>query len=155
MRDCAALLHKAGLKTVLVTNGYVCEKPLRELLPLIDAMNIDLKGFTQDYYEWLGGDLKTVKQTIALSAAQCHVEVTTLIVPGKNDAEAEMEAEAAWLASVSPEIPLHISRFFPRYRFADGNPDTGRHGLPAVRYCAEASEICLFRKLLTDRFGFP
>ena len=122
VRDCAVLLRKAGLKTVLVTNGYLCEEPLRELLPLIDAMNIDLKGFTQQYYEWLGGDLKTVERSIALSAAHCHIEVTTLIVPGKNDAESEMEAEAAWLASVSPEIPLHITRFFPRYHVADGNP---------------------------------
>ena len=122
VRDCAVLLHRAGLKTVLVTNGYVCEKPLRKLLPLIDAMNIDLKGFTEDYYKWLGGDLETVKQTIAVSAARCHVEVTTLVVPGKNDAESEMEAEASWLASLNPEIPLHISRFFPRYRLEDIAP---------------------------------
>ncbi len=122
VRDCAALLREAGLKTVLVTNGYVCGEPLRKLLPLVDAMNIDLKGFTEEYYRWLGGDLETVKNSIALSAAQCHVEVTTLIVPGRNDAEADMEAEAAWLATLSPEIPLHITRFFPRYRLQDVGP---------------------------------
>ena len=122
VRDCAALLRRAGLKTVLVTNGCFCEEPLRGLLPLVDAMNIDLKGFTEEYYRWLGGDLETVKRAIALCAARCHVEVTTLVVPGRNDAEAEMEEEAAWLASVSPEIPLHVTRFFPRYRMEDAGP---------------------------------
>lgn len=122
VRDCAVLLHRAELKTVLVTNGYVCEEPLRKLLPLIDAMNIDLKGFSERYYEWLGGDLETVKRSISISAAQCHVEITTLIVPGKNDTESEMEAEASWLGSVGTEIPLHITRFFPRYRLEDAEP---------------------------------
>lgn len=122
VHDCAVLLREAGLKTILVTNGYCCEEPLRKLLPLVDAMNIDLKGFTQEYYRWLGGDLETVKHTIALSADWCHVEVTSLVVPGRNDSEAEMEAEAAWLASVDPEIPLHITRFFPRYRLKDAQP---------------------------------
>lgn len=122
VHDCAELLHQAGLKTVLVTNGYVSVTPLEKLLPLIDAMNIDLKGFTEGYYKWLGGDLETVKRSIAFSASQCHVEVSTLIVPGRNDSEEEMEEEAAWLASVSPEIPLHISRFFPRYHLEDIEP---------------------------------
>ncbi len=82
VRDCAALAREKGLVNVLVTNGYVCEAPLRALLPLIDAMNIDLKGFTQDFYTFVGGDLETVKTAIRLSAAQCHVEVTTLVIPG-------------------------------------------------------------------------
>jgi pyruvate formate lyase activating enzyme len=122
VRDCALLIHAAGLKNVIVTNGMICEEPLRELLPLIDAMNIDLKGFTQRYYDWLKGDLETVKRAIALSSANCHVEVTTLIVPGENDAESEMDAEAEWLASLDPAIPLHISRFFPCYKAIDKKP---------------------------------
>ena len=122
VRDCAGLVHAAGLKNILVTNGTVCEKPLSKLLPLIDAMNIDLKGFRQDYYDWLLGDLETVKKTIAISARACHVEVTTLIVPGRNDSEEDMDAEAAWLASLDPAIPLHISRFFPRYHTRDLEP---------------------------------
>ena len=120
--DCAELLQKAGLKTVLVTNGYICEEPLQKLLPFVDAMNIDLKGFTPQYYEWLGGDLETVKHTIELSAKKCHVEVTTLVVPGKNDSVDEMEDESSWLASLSPEIPLHISRFFPRFHMENIPP---------------------------------
>ena len=122
LRDCAVLLRRVGLKTVLVTNGMILEEPLKELLPLIDAMNIDLKGFTQEYYDWLRGDLATVKNTIALAAKSCHVEVTTLIVPGKNDALDEMAAEAAWLAALDPRIPLHISRFFPRYQVKEMEP---------------------------------
>jgi pyruvate formate lyase activating enzyme len=120
--DCAALVRARRLKNVLVTNGYVCEKPLRALLPLIDAMNIDLKGFTEEFYRKLSGGLETVKTTIALAAASCHVEVTTLVIPGENDGDGEMEALASWLAGVSPDIPLHLSRFFPRYKYADRTP---------------------------------
>ncbi len=116
VRDCCILLHQVGLKTVLVSNGHINPEPLRELLPLIDAMNIDLKGFTQDYYDYVGGSLECVKQTIAESYNKCHVEVTTLVVPTKNDSVEDMEAEAKWLASLSPQIPLHLSRYFPRYK---------------------------------------
>lgn len=119
VRDCAALVHKAGMVNVLVTNGTIEETPWRALLPLLDGVNIDLKGFTQDWYNRLGGDLETVKRSIALAVEQCHVEVTTLVVPGENDSAEEMQALSAWLASVSPEIPLHVSRFFPRHRMQD------------------------------------
>lgn len=120
--DCASLADKHGLKNVLVTNGYVCEKPLRELLPLIGAMNIDLKGFTESFYKKLGGDLETVKQTISIAAQSCHVEVTTLIIPGENDSDDEISSLSKWLSGVSPDIPLHLSRFFPRYQYKDKNP---------------------------------
>lgn len=116
VRDCAVLLRQAGLKTVLVTNGHINKEPLIDLLPLIDAMNVDLKGFSQEYYDYVGGSFDCVKQTIATAYDKCHIEVTTLIVPGKNDSAEQMEAEASWLASLSPEIPLHISRYFPRYK---------------------------------------
>ena len=116
IKDCAVLLKEAGLKTVLVSNGHVNNETFNEILPYIDAINIDLKGFTQDYYDYVGGNLECVKQNIAAAYGKCHVEVTTLIVPTKNDELAEMEAEAAWLASLSPEIPLHLSRYFPRYQ---------------------------------------
>ena len=122
VRDCARLAREAGLVNVVVTNGMICEQPLDELLPLIDAMNIDLKGFTQACYDQLKGDLATVQTAIVHAAKACHVEVTTLIVPQLNDREEEMEAEAAWLATISPELPLHISRFFPRYHMADRQP---------------------------------
>lgn len=119
VRDCAALAKQKGLKNVVVTNGYLFEKPFKELLPVIDAFNIDLKGFTEEYYHKLRGDLATVKKTIELASKQCHVEVTTLIVPGENDTEEEMEELSGWIAGLNPDIPLHISRFFPRWQMQD------------------------------------
>lgn len=119
VRDTARLIRQAGMKNVIVTNGNVSEDVLKEVLPLTDAMNIDLKGFSKGYYRKLGGDLETVKQFIRLASKECHVELTTLIVPGENDSRKEMEAEAAWIASVDPGIPLHVTRFFPGWRMQD------------------------------------
>lgn len=119
IRDCAALVRERGMVNVLVTNGTIEEGPWRKLLPLIDAANIDLKGFTPEWYRKLGGDLETVKRAISLAAEQCHVEVTTLLVPGENDSAEEIRALAQWLASVDRNIPLHLSRFFPQYRMSD------------------------------------
>lgn len=135
VRDCAGLAHQAGMLNVLVTNGTIEEAPWRALLPLIDAANIDLKGFTESWYRQLGGDLETVKRSILLAAEYCHVEITTLIVPGENDSEEEMRALSAWLASISPEIPLHISRFFPRHRMQERPPTP----VPVVYHLAEVA----------------
>ena len=117
--DCAILAHENNLKTVLVTNGMICAEPLERLLPHIDAMNIDLKGFSDSFYKNVSGDFETVKATISASSKACHIEVTTLVIPGENDNLNDMELEAKWLASLDPEIPLHISRFFPRYKMRD------------------------------------
>ncbi len=123
VRDTAMLVHEHDMKNVLVTNG-TCELPvLEEILPFIDAMNIDLKGFRQEIYEKLGGDLETVKAFIKRSAEDSHVEITSLIVPGLNDSPEDMEDEAKWIASVDPEIPLHITRYFPRYRYSEKATD--------------------------------
>ena len=119
VRDCAGLVRGAGLCNVLVTNGYVNREPLETLSPLIDAMNIDLKGFTQGFYKKLGGGLEAVKETIALARHHCHVEITTLVISGENDSEDEIAALAKWIASLDPSIPLHLTRFFPRYKYAD------------------------------------
>ena len=122
VRDCAELVHEQGMVNVLVTNGTIEEGPWRALLPLIDAANIDLKGFTPAWYRRLGGDSETVKRSIALAAERCHVEVTTLLSPGENDSAEEIRALAQWLASVSQSIPLHLSRFFPQYKMTDRPP---------------------------------
>lgn len=115
--DTARLLKEAGLAVVLVTNGQIEKDPWLHLLPYVDAVNIDLKGFTQSFYDWIGGDLKTTKAAIEMAAEQgVHVEVTTLVIPGRNDRDEEMAAEAEWLAGISAELPLHLSRYFPRYR---------------------------------------
>lgn len=122
VRDTSNLLKAIDLKSVLVTNGTVASGALKKILPLIDAMNIDLKGFSQEIYSKLGGDFETVRKTIEISAQNCHVEVTSLIVPTMNDSADDMDMEAAWLAGISKNIPLHISRFFQRYKVTDIAP---------------------------------
>lgn len=117
--DTAPLLHATGLEVVLVTNGMICTEPLTRLLPHVDAMNIDLKAWRTDTYRQLGGDLEAVKGTIARAVAHgVHVEVTTLVVPGISDRAEDMDEEAQWLAALSPDLPLHISRYFPRHRMS-------------------------------------
>lgn len=118
VRDTARLVKAAGMKNVLVTNGTASIQVLEALLPYIDAMNIDLKGFREEYYQKLGGSLEVVKEFIRYASSRSHVELTTLIVPGENDSREEMEEEAAWIASIS-QIPLHVTRFFPRYQMTD------------------------------------
>ena len=118
--DTAKFLVKKGLKTVLVTNGMADVEAVKELLPYVDAMNIDLKGFSDRYYrDVLEGDRRMVMNFIAESVKYSHVELTTLIIPGENDSEEEMSQLSAWVSSLDPSIPLHISRFFPRFHMMD------------------------------------
>ena len=124
VRDTAELAKAAGLKSVIVTNGTAELEVLDELRPFIDAMNIDLKGFTDRYYsEVLGGNLRMVMEFIRAAVEFCHVELTTLIVPGENDGEEEMRELAHWVKGLKnpyeEDVPLHISRFFPRFRMLD------------------------------------
>ncbi len=116
IRDTAEYLSGTGKKIVLVTNGCVNLPVLERLMPYIDAMNIDLKG-DREFYRELRGDYDTVKQTIAYAAKHCHVEITTLVVPGKNDSDEFIRQEAEWLASLDPGIILHLTRYFPRYHY--------------------------------------
>nr|WP_330387343.1 AmmeMemoRadiSam system radical SAM enzyme [Butyrivibrio sp. INlla16] len=120
VRDTSKLAHEAGLKTVLVSNGCVSEKIYDEIIPYIDAMNIDLKGFTDSYYEdVLNGDRKMVMDFITAAAKESHVELTTLIVPGYNDTDEEIMELSSWIAGIRDDIPLHISRYFPRFNMTD------------------------------------
>ena len=120
--DTAKLSSKAGLKNILVTNGFINKEPLEELLPFIHAMNIDVKSFSKNFYKDIcKGKLEDVKRTVEVSSSKCHVEVTTLVVPGKNDNPEEVEQLASWLGGINPEIPLHLSRFFPNYKMKDIN----------------------------------
>ena len=118
--DCAGLVRDRGLCNVIVTNGYINREPLEALLPLVDAMNIDLKGFTDSFYKEVGGTLEDVMETISTAVKSCHVEVTTLVIPGKN--EDDIVEIAKWLSSIDRNIPLHVTRFFPRYRMSDSTP---------------------------------
>ena len=125
VRDTAKLVQEAGMVNVLVSNGTAELPVLDEIVPYMDAMNIDLKGFTDRYYqEVLGGDRAMVMRFIARAVQFCHVELTTLIIPGENDTEEEMREMCTWIASLrglapGSEIPLHISRFFPRFHMTD------------------------------------
>lgn len=124
VRDTARLAKEADLKTVVVTNGTASVFVLEELLPYIDAMNIDLKAFTERFYtELIHGDLAMTKAFLTRAAEKIHVEVTTLIIPGENDSDEEMEELTGFLADLNGgsgnEIPLHITRFFPRYQMTD------------------------------------
>ncbi len=134
VRDAARLIKEHGMATAVVTNGCVEPWVLSEVLPFADAFNIDLKCFTAEGYQKLGGDLALVKDFIQTAAKSAHVEVTTLIVPGMNDTEAEMRELVRWLASVSPGIPYHISRFFPHKHMLSTPPTDLRllHRLHAI-----------------------
>ena len=118
--DCAKAVRNAGLKNVLVTNGCINPKPLETLLPNIDAMNIDLKAYSKDFYKKIGGNLETVKNTIIQAHRNCHIEITTLVIPDEN--ENDIEPISKWLSEIDPHIPLHLSRFFPRYEYSDKLP---------------------------------
>ncbi|SEA77471.1 pyruvate formate lyase activating enzyme [Eubacterium aggregans] len=133
--EAARLVQDRGMKTVLVTNGSATPEITRQVLPHIDALNIDLKGFTQEVYENLGGTLEVVKAFITQAVdAGCHVELTTLVVPGLNDDPGEMEAMARWIAHLSPDIPLHVTRFFPAHLMwrDDPTPLSTVYGLAEV-----------------------
>lgn len=117
--DCAKKFHEKDLKNVLVTNGFINPEPLEELLPYVDGMNIDLKFFQEENYNKISrGSLAPVKKTIEIASKKCLVEVTTLIVTGLNDSEDEIRNIVDFLSSVNPEIPFHISRYFPGYRYS-------------------------------------
>lgn len=117
--DCSKLVRENNLKNILVTNGSFCREPMRELLPFIDGLNIDLKGFTESFYKDVRGDLNTVKNFIKLAYEYSHIEITSLIIPDENDSEEEISHLSKFIASISKDIPLHISRFFPCYKMSD------------------------------------
>ncbi|NMA85606.1 MAG: AmmeMemoRadiSam system radical SAM enzyme [Epulopiscium sp.] len=105
------------LQIVLVTNGYIESEPLAKLLPYVDAMNIDLKSFQQDYYKKIcKGNIEPVLKTIEEANKKCHIEVTTLLVNGLNDSREEVEKIASFLGNLDKSIPLHLSRYFPTYK---------------------------------------
>ncbi|HLC86780.1 MAG TPA: AmmeMemoRadiSam system radical SAM enzyme [Candidatus Nanoarchaeia archaeon] len=121
VKDIAELAKKKGLKNVLVTNGYMTHECLEFIAPYVDAMNIDLKSFTNEFYlKNCGAKLEPVLESIKLAHEKgIHIEITTLLIPGENDSETELENMAKFIASVDKNIPWHISRFFPMYKMLD------------------------------------
>ena len=141
--DCARLAHEAGLWNILVTAGYVCQEPLADLLPYLDAANVDLKSFSDDIYNRVsGGHLQPVLDTIlAMKQAGVWVEITNLVIPGINDDMDMIRQMCRWLADNDlANAPLHFSRFFPRYKMQDV-PPTPIATLKAAKQIAEEEGI--------------
>jgi pyruvate formate lyase activating enzyme len=118
MLDTAKLAHKSGLKNVVVSNGYINSEPLQTALPLLDAFNIDLKAFTNEFYQkHTKGKLEPVLQTLkTIAQSRAHLEITNLIIPGLNDDEDQFEKMISWIATeLGTDVPLHLSRYFPQH----------------------------------------
>jgi pyruvate formate lyase activating enzyme len=119
VKDTAQIAEKEGLKNVMVTNGYINDKPLRELLPYIHAFNIDLKAWNNDFYKkYTSSKLEPVKSSLKIIGdSSAHLEITNLIIPGLNDDEKEFDDMIHWIArELGEHVPLHLSRYFPTYK---------------------------------------
>ena len=141
--DTARLAHEKGIWNILVTAGYVCKEPLAELLPYIDAANIDLKSFSDDIYQRVsGGHLSTVLDTIlSMRDAGIWIELTNLIIPGVNDDMNMIRRMCRWMKENDlANAPLHFSRFFPRYKM-ENIPPTPIRTLQAAKQIAHAEGI--------------
>lgn len=116
--EAAPLVHDAGMKNVLVTNGYVEEEPLKQLLPFIDAFNIDIKSMNEDFYQRIcQARLEPVLKTAELANKTSHVEITNLVIPTLNDKKEDFEKLTDWIfEKLGADIPLHFSRYFPNYK---------------------------------------
>lgn len=133
--ETARFLKERDLKVVLVSNGYIEDEPLQCLLPYLDAMNIDVKAFNDNFYKkQCRGSLKQVMNTVEQGASRCHVEITSLIIPEENDELNEIKELVKWLAGINPYIPLHLSRYHPAYRFE--REATPAHTLEQARQVA-------------------
>ena len=123
--------REKGLKTVMVTNGFVNPDPLKEIISFTDAFNVDLKAFNNSFYKKLtGAFLEPVKENLKqIAASGRHLEITTLVIPGRNDDEKEMELQTEWMAGeLGKHVPFHLSRYFPMYKRDDPStsPETLR-----------------------------
>lgn len=134
--ETSRLLASANMKNVFVTNGFINEKPWREILEYIDAANIDLKAFDDGFYKKIcGARLAPVLRSIEIMMkAGRHVEVTYLVIPGQNDDPSEVEEAASWLAALDKKIPFHLSRHFPNYK--SNAPPTPMAALEAAKAAA-------------------
>jgi pyruvate formate lyase activating enzyme len=123
--DCAVKVREAGFKNVLVTNGYINPEPAAKWLPLIDALNIDIKSMDEEFYRTeTGGTLAPVLASAVQARNQAHVEITNLVIPTLNDTDDHFQRLAKWVAqNLGRDVPLHLSAYFPRYRMKiDGTP---------------------------------
>lgn len=121
--DAADAGHELDIKSIAVTAGYICPEPRLEFYRHMDAANVDLKGFTEEFYwKTCGGHLQPVLDTLLYLKHETEVwfEITTLLIPGQNDSDAELEAETQWIVErLGPEVPLHFTAFHPDYKMLD------------------------------------
>ncbi|OQX70933.1 MAG: AmmeMemoRadiSam system radical SAM enzyme [Candidatus Cloacimonas sp. 4484_275] len=148
--DTAKILHEQNIKTVFVTNGFINPEPLAELLPHIDAFNIDLKSMNDDFYrKFCDGRVQPVLQTIKTVAKFSHLEVTNLLITGENDSEKDIEQLVDFIAEINPNIPLHFSKYFPHFKM--NNPPTSESTLyQAFRLAKEKLNYVYLGNILTD-----
>ena len=115
--DTARKAKKAGLKNVLVTNGVINQKPLKELVPYIDAVNLDVKAMREEFYQDICcGEFESVKKTAEFIYDKVLLEITNLLIPDLNDSAGEIKELTKWIAGLDPNIPFHLARYFPRYK---------------------------------------
>ena len=140
--DTAKLAHRIGLKNVFVTNGFLSKESFEYIKPYLDAANVDLKSMDDKFYQkFCGARLQPVLDTIRrFHDAKIHIEITTLIIPGVNDSDANLRKISKFIADLSPEIPWHISRFFPAYKMADREP-TPISSLKRAKKIAESAGL--------------
>lgn len=155
--DVAQACHDKGILTVAVSAGYVLPEPRREFYAHMDATNIDLKGFSEDYYfRMTGGQLAPVLDTLAYvhHETDCWLEITTLLIPEANDSDAEITALARWVArELGPEVPLHFSAFHPDYKLTDRLPTPPATLLRARRIAQEEGLRHVYTGNIRDESG--
>jgi len=142
--DVADACHELGLQAVAVTAGEICPEPREEFFRHMDAANVDLKGFTEDFYRRIcGGDLATVLDTLRYLKHETDVwfEITTLLIPGENDSDRELDAMTRWVVDeLGPDVPLHFTAFHPDYKMMD-KPATPPATLTRARRIAMANGV--------------
>jgi pyruvate formate lyase activating enzyme len=142
--DVAQACHEVGVQAVAVTAGYMCDAPRREFYGYMDAANVDLKGFTEGFYKNVcAGHLEPVKETLVYLERETDVwyEITTLLIPGENDSEAELEEMTQWVVSnLGPDVPVHFTAFHPDWKMLD-RPHTPPATLSRARAIAKKNGI--------------
>lgn len=169
--DVCNIAKSKGLSTVFVTNGYMTKEALQTIRPYLDACNIDLKSFDENFYRkncsaMLEPVLQTIKDAFKMDL---WIEITTLVIPGENDSENELKRIAQFIAELSPDIPWHVSRFFPQYKFGQREPtkaetidqvktigkNAGLRYVYSGNVAEESNTVCYrCKKVLVQRDGY-
>jgi pyruvate formate lyase activating enzyme len=155
--DAADACHAAGVKTVAVTAGYISPEPRREFYAKMDAANVDLKGFTDEFYVKLtGAHLNPVLDTLAYvrHETDCWLEITTLLIPGRNDSDAEIREESRWIRrELGPDVPVHFTAFHPDFKMTDLEPTPASTVARARRIAMDEGLNYVYTGNVHDREG--